>query len=136
MTAAQSGQYNYSRSLRRKASYPVYQSLVKFCEDVFSLVFLLNRRYMPFYKWASKAAGSLPVLGAFISQAVEKLLQEEKPQKKEGYIETICARIIEALKGQGLSDSQSDFLLDHGPRVHSLIRDDSLKRLDMWWSGA
>jgi hypothetical protein len=136
MTAAQSGQYNYTRSLRRKAVYPAFHALAKFCEDVLSLVFLLNRQYMPFYKWACKAAESLPVLGAFISQAVEGLIREEETRKRETLIETICARLIEALREQGLTDSRSDFLLDHGPCVHSLIRDEKLKRLDMWWPGA
>ena len=136
MTAAQSGQYNYPRSLRRKAVYPAFHALAGFCEDALSLVFLLNRQYKPFYKWACIAAKSLPVLGAYISQAVEDLIREEEMREKERRIETICARLIEALKEQGLSDSPSDFLLDHGPRVHSLIRDEKLKRLDMWWSGA
>jgi hypothetical protein len=47
----------------------------------------------------------------------------------------MCARIIQALKDQGLSDADSDFLLDHGPRVHSLIQDGGIKRIDMWWGG-
>jgi hypothetical protein len=136
MTAAQSGQYNYQRSLRRNATYPAFHALARFCEDALSLVFLLNRRYMPFYKWACMAAKSLPIMGADISEAVEALIREEKTQEKERCIEAICARLIETLIKQGLSDSPSDFLLDHGPRVHSLIRDENLKRLDMWWSGA
>ncbi|MFH0726469.1 MAG: DUF4037 domain-containing protein [Pseudomonadota bacterium] len=136
MTAAQSGQYNYSRSLRRNADYPAFQALAKFCEEVLALVFLLNRRYMPFYKWACRAASALPLLGAELSEAVENLIRETEPREKEHRIESICAKLIEALKEQDLSDSPSDFLLDHGPRVHSRIRDEKLKRLDIWWPGA
>jgi hypothetical protein len=136
MTAAQSGQYNYPRSLRRNAAYPAFQALAKFCEDAVSLVFLLNKRYMPFYKWALTAARSLPLLGAEISEAVENLISESEGREKERRIETICAKLIKALKAQDLSDSPSDFLLDHGPRVHSRIRDEKIKRLDIWWSGA
>jgi hypothetical protein len=136
MGAAQSGQYNYSRSLRRNAVYPAFQSLCKFCEDALALVFLLNKRYMPFYKWACHAAASLPLLGAEISQAVEGLLRREATHPKEHQIEMICAKLIETLTAQDLTDSSSDFLLDHGPRVHSRIRDEKLKRLDIWWSGA
>lgn len=68
MISAQSGQYNYPRSQRRNAVYPAFQALARFCEEALSLVFLLNRRYMPFYKWAVMAAKSLPLLGAEISE--------------------------------------------------------------------
>lgn len=135
MSAAQSGQYNYPRSLRRNAVYPAFHALSKFCEEALSLVFLLNRRYMPFYKWAAMAAASLPLLGAHISKAIEDLIRERETGEKERRIEAICVKLIEALKEEGLSDSTSDFLLDHGPCVHSLIEDEKLKRLDMWWPG-
>lgn len=136
MGAAQAGQYNYARCLQRNAVYPAYYALMRFCEDALHLVFLLNRRYMPFYKWACKAAESLPVRGAFMARAVERLIGgPEASRSKVDDIETICAALIETLQTQGLSDSRSDFLLDHGPRVHSLIRDEGVKRLDMWWPG-
>ncbi|MDX9785432.1 MAG: DUF4037 domain-containing protein [Desulfobacterales bacterium] len=136
MLAAQSGQYNYTRCLRRNAVFPAFQALMRFCEEVLHLVFLLNRRYMPFYKWACKAAESLPVLGSYISKAVEDLVRGDLTRSKGDGIETICSRLIETLKAQGLSDSRSDFLLDHGPRVHALIEDEAVKRLDLWWPGA
>lgn len=135
MTAAQSGQYNYKRSLRRKAVYPAHQSLLKFCEDALSLVFLLNKQFMPFYKWSCRAAESLPILGAYMARSVEELITIGGDDQREETIEQMCARIIEALKDQGLSDSKSDFLLDHGPQVHSLIQDQNIKQIDMWWGG-
>jgi hypothetical protein len=136
MTAAQSGQYNYPRSLRRNAVYPAFQALAKFCDDAVSLLFLLNRCYMPFYKWVLTAARDLPLLGAEISEAIENLIGEQKGREKEHRIEAICTTLIEALKAQELSDSPSDFLLDHGPSVHSRIRDEIVKSLDIWWPGA
>jgi hypothetical protein len=136
MTAAQSGQYNYGRSLRRNAGWAAFQARARFCEDALALVFLLNRRYMPFYKWAHTAARYLPLLGTFIFQSVDDLVREEDPRKKEGQIEVICGKLIAALQSEGLSDADSDFLLDHGPSVHTRIQDKRLKELDMWWSGA
>jgi hypothetical protein len=135
MTAAQSGQYNYKRCLQRKAIYPAHHALIKFCEDVLALVFLLNKQFMPFYKWSCRAAESLPILGTYMAQSVEELISMGENDPREVIIEQMCTRIIEALKDQGLSDSKSDFLLDHGPRVHSLIQNEDIKRLDMWWAG-
>jgi hypothetical protein len=135
MTAAQSGQYNYIRCRRRQANYPAHHSLVKFCEDMLSLVFLLNRRYMPFYKWSSRAAEELPILGSEMARSIDALVTMGEDGDQEAAIEFMCARVIEILRAQELSDSESDFLADHGPRVHSRIRDDNLKRIDIWWAG-
>jgi hypothetical protein len=136
VTAAQSGQYNYARSLRRNADYSAFQSLSKFCEDALSLVFLLNKRYMPFYKWAFTAASSLPILGSYVSHAINNIIQEKDSQKRVTLIEMISMKLIEELIKQNLSDSKSDFLVDHGHRVHEMIQDENLKKLDILWSGA
>lgn len=135
MTAAQSGQYNFARCSRRQANYPLQYSLVKFCDDMLGLVFLLNRRYMPFYKWSCRAAEALPVLGSEMARSVDALMAMGNGCDREETIELMCARVIETLRVQGLSDSKSDFLADHGPEVHSRITDDNLRRLDMWWAG-
>jgi hypothetical protein len=52
--------------------------------------------------------------------------------EKINIIEGICGTIIEVLKKQGLSDSQSDFLLDHGPQMQSKIKDRTLKERNVW----
>ena len=135
MTAAQAGQYNYKRCLQRGAIYPAHHALIKFCEDVLSLVFLFNKQFMPFYKWSCRAAETLPILGAYMARSVTELIEMGANAQRENKIEQICARIIQALKDQGLSDAGSDFLLDHGPRVHSLIQDGGIKRIDVWWGG-
>lgn len=135
MTAAQAGQYNYARSLRRKAYFPAQRALMAFCEDALSLVFLLHRRYMPFYKWACKAAETLPAPGPEIARAVERLSRQGQRSSRNDIVEEICASIVEELRRQDLSDAESDFLLEHGPSVHSRILDAGLKRFDMWWGG-
>ena len=135
MTAAQSGQYNYGRCLKRDAAYAARHALFTFCEAALALVFLIHRRYMPFYKWALAATGQLPAPGPEIAAAVDQLSREGRPQTHQEIIETICAALIEALRTQGLSDTTSTFLLDHGPRVHAGIQDPALRKLDIWWGG-
>jgi len=135
MSAAQSGQYSYARCLKRNAFYAARHALLSFCEDALALVFLLHRRYMPFYKWACAAARQLPPPGPEIAATVDELNREDRPPVRSDEIEEICAVLIEALRGQELSDSTSTFLLDHGPRVHAGIQDHALRQLDMWWGG-
>ncbi len=135
MAAAQSGQYNYWRCIMRQSPYPAQYAMLNFCENVLGLVFLLNSRYMPFYKWAWQAASRLPGPGSRIAQAVEALIGSDDPRLKMQTIEKICALIIEALHTHGLSHCESRFLLDHGPIVHSRIKNPELRQIDIWWGG-
>jgi hypothetical protein len=49
MTMAQSGQYNFLRCARRKEYLAAEYAKSQFAADAISMVFLLNRRYRPFY---------------------------------------------------------------------------------------
>ena len=132
MTAAQSGQYNYMRSVRRNEGYAAHCAETMFCSDVLSLVFLLNKRYAPYYKWRHRAAATLPVLGEFVYHKITDLISAEAPKEKLDIIEEISANIIEELRREGLTDLRSDFLLDHGPVIHDKITDDQLRKRDVW----
>ena len=123
VTIAQSGQYNFERSLNRNELFAVQYSEMKFCSDVMSLLFLLNRRYTPFYKWMHHAAKDLPVLGQQVHALILELMEEQDSGMKMKTIERICALLIDELQQEGLTDSQSDFLLDHAHSVHSRIQD-------------
>jgi hypothetical protein len=132
MTIAQSGQYNLGRCLRRGDQFAVRYSETKFCIDVISLIFLLNRRYTPFYKWMSKALVALPRLGKEISERIGLLIQTSDSRLKPALAEEICSMIIAELRTEGITDSPSTFLLDHGPIIQSKIKDKSLRERNVW----
>ena len=125
-TIAQSGQYNFDRSLRRKEYLAVRFAETQFCTDVISLVFLLNRRYTPFYKWMHRAVKELPYMGRQVHEMIAKLIEENNYVKKLEIIELICAFLIEELQKEGLTDARSDFLVDHAHSVHRRIQDREL----------
>ena len=52
--------------------------------------------------------------------------------KKARIMEGISQSIIEELRREGLSNSSSDFLLDHGPIVQSKIQDPQIRGIDVW----
>lgn len=132
MTVAQSGQYNYPRCLKRGDLFSAQYSLVKFCSDFMSLVFLLNRRYSPFYKWMHKAVGEAPVLGVRTKDSVSRLMDSSGHAGKEDVVEELCRLVILELKNQELTDDVGDFLADHGPRVQKRIRDSGLASRNVW----
>lgn len=128
LTIAQSGQYNLPRSLKRRELFAAHWSVAQFCADMMSLIFLLNKRYAPFHKWMHRAVKDLPLLGEWAHSLVIDLIAPTDLNEKPPVIEAACAVIIRELQSQGLTDSSSDFLLDHGHSVHSRIRDDGLRQ--------
>jgi hypothetical protein len=132
MSAGQSGQYNLLRCVRRDDHFAAHYAETKFCADMLSLVYLINRRYAPYYKWLQKGSGFLPRLGPFMQRHVAELVKERSTDGKMARIDLICAAVISELRGEGLSDCDSRFLVDHGPAVHDKIEDPGLRATDVW----
>ena len=139
MTIAQSGQYNYMRCVKREEYVAAQWAEAKFVSDTISMVFLLNKQYRPFFKWMHRAMKSLPILGETVHQALGNLvtiyeedLEGTIYERKSRLMERISQLIIEELRRQGLSDSPSDFLLNHGPEVQSKIKDPQIRSIDVW----
>jgi len=132
MTAAQAGQYNYLRSVSRKEYFAAQYSEIKFSSDIMSLIFLLNRQYAPYYKWRYRAVRNLPVLGEFMYSKISELINTIDHKRKSNLIELMCSEVIKGLHNMGLSDSKSDFLLDHGPIIHDKVKDEKLRKRDVW----
>ena len=132
---AQAGQYNLLRSLRRGETATCMLAAARFSEQAISMIFLLNRRYMPFYKWAHRGVGELPVLGRETADCVTRLagldwtLGPRLEDKAGGIVETLCEAVAERLRAEGLSDAPGAWLLEHGPSVQSRITTPELLRL-------
>ena len=47
----------------------------EFIINTISMVFLLNKRYMPYYKWMHRAMYSLPVLGSEVGDLLKELAE-------------------------------------------------------------
>jgi len=132
MTIAQSGQYNFQRCVKREEWVAAQWAETKFITDTISLVFLLNRQYRPFYKWMHRAMKGLPVLGERIHILISDLVSTHDYIRKAQLIEDTSQVLVGQLRHEGLSDSSSGFLLDHGPIIQSKIQYNQLKKIDIW----
>jgi len=132
MGIAQAGQYNFPRSAKRKEYFAAQYAETRFCSDVISLVFLMNRQYAPFYKWMHRAVRLLPVLGREIYSGLQNLITCKDYPRKSMIIEDLCRLIVKTLREEGLSDRPGDFLLDHGPAIQSKINDAGLRQRNVW----
>jgi len=134
MAIAQTGQYNYYRCIKREDWVTLRTVLARFTDEVTGLVFLLNRVYRPYYKWAWRRLRELPVLGEAVASELLNLalsygLDDAAFKKQEESISRICALLVNELRNQGLSGSEDWFLSTHGLEVQSRITDPFLSRL-------
>ena len=139
MTIAQAGQYNYLRCVRRQEYVAAAWNEVKFISDIISLVFLLNRQYRPFPKWMHRAMRNLTILGEALYDLLFELVTINNGNverivydRKGSLMEEMCHLVINELRQEKLSNSPSDFLLDHGPVIQNLIKDPQIKAINVW----
>lgn len=137
---AQSGQYNYARCMRRKDEVAASLALNEFVDQTLSCIYLLNKKYKPYYKWSFKG-----LKDSYKLSDVKELLEELVllPSQKEVWskdvtginyndkkvilIERICQKIIYELRNQNLTDSFDDFLENHVMIVNSHIQDNDIR---------
>ena len=135
MVMAQAGQYNLPRSLQRNDPVAAMLAAARFAEAALSFVFLCNRRYMPFYKWATKLAGELPVLGPQAVQALRVLaltsMQGEQASEAVAAVEDFCTHAAHHLRAVGLSTAPGNWLWEHGPQIMRHVEEPALLRMDM-----
>ena len=126
---AQSGQYNYMRCLRHGEPGAAALALDEFVRNAAEMVFLLNCRFAPYYKWVFRAMRDLPKLGGFSGALADLLTNPASGEAKAARIEDLCAVIVSELKLQGLSDCDDIFLEPHAFSIQSGIRDHEIREL-------
>ncbi|MBI2957589.1 MAG: DUF4037 domain-containing protein [Chloroflexi bacterium] len=132
MTLGQLGQYNFARCAQRQEAVAARYIEGQFSAQAISMVFLLNRRYAPFYKWMHRAVRALPILGEITNKLLLDIANSYGYGKKITLLEQVCANIVEELRRQSLTDASGDFLLDHGRSVQEKIQDPELRSIDVW----
>ena len=132
MIMAQAGQYNLPRCLQRQNAPAAMLAAARFAEAALSMTFLLNRRFMPFYKWAGRLAETLPVMGLSVTRTLGTLARTSWDSRELGMqavesIEKFCAETAEELRRQHLCDVRDNWLWEAGPMVQMSVRDPELR---------
>ena len=129
---AQSGQYNYRRCLKHGEAGAAQLAVGEFVKNTLSAVFLLNRAYMPYYKWSFRALRALPG-GEDRDRSLEWLLTtdngESLAEDKYFCMEGIASQVIEALQEQGLTEAVCGDLEKHAYSVNDGIKDGNVRNL-------
>ena len=127
---AQSGQYNYPRILNRGETASAQLALFEFTNSAMKVYFLLNEKYMPYYKWQFRALRDLPN-GEFMADSLEFLISTdnsiENANIKNEIINSVAEEIIDILKRKGITKATCNDLEKHAYSVNDFIKNGDLR---------
>lgn len=127
---AQSGQYNYPRILKRGETAAAQLALFEFSNAAMKSFFLLNNKYMPYYKWQFKALREIDG-GEAMADSLEFLISTdngaENADIKAVVINSVAEDIISLLQQQEITKATCNDLEKHAYSVNDLIGDISLR---------
>lgn len=121
IVAHQSGVYNYQRCLAHGEEGASRLALFTFVKNISAVVYLLNNKYMPFYKWVFRGMRDLEILPG-MADALADMLTSKDPD-----VEDVCRAVSEELADQGLISSPSQSLELLAYEVNGKIKDPSLR---------
>jgi hypothetical protein len=102
------GEYNFPKRLAPRGD--VVTGLIargSFVDAAMRLVFLLNRRYAPNWKWIHREFTELPAVAKEIGPLLRKLALEPELGKEAKIVVQVCTRLKDAIRGQGLVGSEA-----------------------------
>ncbi len=128
----QSGQYNYQRCLARGETAAAQLAVTEFAKSTLDVIFLLNKTYMPYYKWSFRALrglASLSELAGSLEYLISSGNSDSDAIKKEEIIESICAAIAEKLTSQGISGNAGSEMERQAYIVNDTIKDVKIRNM-------
>ena len=132
---AQAGQYNYTRCMKHGEQAAAQLAVFEFVKAAMQVIFLLNDRYEPYYKWSFRALRALPKL-ALEAEMFEYLLTTDNDgdmaEQKYDAIEGICADVIDELVEQGITKAICGDLEKHAYSVNDRIEDAQIRNMSIF----
>ena len=137
LVMAQAGQYNYERCIKRDETGAAQLAAGEFVSAALKVIFLLNKKYIPYYKWVFRALRDLETL-SHLHQDLEYLIAsgnvDAEVKTKAELIEKISAAVIGALQRQSLTTASSDSLEAHAYSVNDKITDPEIRNLHIMYA--
>ena len=129
---AQAGQYNYPRCLMRGETGAAQLAAFEFTKAAINVIFLLNKKYVPYYKWCFRAMRDLDKLSA-LCDTLEFLISSENYgavcETKTEVIEDTARMVIEELQSNALTEAICLDLEKHAYSVNDRICDPAIRNM-------
>ena len=131
----QAGQYNFSRCISHGERAAAQLAVFEFVNAALRVIFLLNKKYRPFYKWSFRALSGLPQLSE-LSDGLEFLITGENDDKtarlKSEIIEDICRIFFRELMLWGFTEKEHKNAEDAAYDVNSQISDSDIRNMSIF----
>ena len=132
---AQSGQYNFMRCMKHGEPEAAQLACVEFVTAAMKTAFLLQGRYMPYYKWSFRALRELAGTEALADKLSLLLLCDNRDdaavRRKYAAIEEIAADTVSRLREKGLTEAICGDLEKHAYSVNDGIADGSVRNMNI-----
>ncbi len=129
----QSGQYNYRRCLDHGETGAALLAAGEFVRAGIHVLALLDRQYMPYYKWAFRALRERGEERAEQARKLEEMLgggtDEESALDREILMADFCQSVAEELQDKGLTEASCCDLEQHAYSVEDQIRDPEIRNM-------
>lgn len=129
---SQSGQYNFPRCMNRGDQNAAWLAQAEFVRAAISMLYLLERIYMPFYKWAFRGVEDFRICtqpARELSQIIALGAGPQTAPQRQSLMESVCRQVAGELCRQGFSDTEDPFLQNHLPSIMAGITDPQIKAL-------
>lgn len=127
---AQSGQYNYKRCLSHGEVGAARLALDEFVRNCAEIVFLLEKRHAPYYKWIFRSMKQLPRLSAFSDKLVRlATINSDETLMIELLIEEISSEIIAEFKRQQITEATCNYLESHAYSINDTVVTGEIRNL-------
>ena len=131
----QAGQYNFLRCISHGERAAAQLAVFEFVNAALRVIFLLNKKYRPFYKWSFRALSGLPQLSE-LSDGLEFLITGENDDKtarlKSEIIEDICRIFLRELMLWGFTEKEHKNAEDAAYDVNSQISDSDIRNMSIF----
>lgn len=131
---SQSGQYNYERCLRRGDTGAAQLALAEFVRASIQTIYLLRKRYMPYYKWQFRGLREMGI-PEHVCSGLQTLLstgnREAEIQTKLGIMNTVSYYVVHELVTQKLSQNLTNHLDVQAQIINEKIQDSHLRNMHL-----
>lgn len=130
---AQAGQYNFVRCMKHKEPEAAQLACNEFINSTIKVVFLLQKKYAPYYKWAFRALRNLEGAKDLADKLSFILFGDNHDgrvaEKKYNMIEMIASDVITMLQDNNITKAICADLEKHAYSVNDMISDSSIRNM-------
>lgn len=135
MQMSSTGQYNYERCVSRDDNGAAQLCIQEYVRSAMHVYFLLNERYMPYYKWRFRALRELGEKGLQAAERFESLIcrsnRGEDFEEKLYTMADIVESIVEMLQDRDLTQVSCCDLKQHALSVNDRVKDPDIRNWDL-----